>query len=259
MTDAARTALDLLAARGATLGANDDAFVRRVYARGLEPYRRRVAQWGLAGLGPVLDAGCGFGQWSLALARDNARVHAVDPSAERTAFTGAMAARLGLDGLRMARGTAQALPYADASFDGVLCYGVLCTTPWREALAELCRVLAPGGLLYVNANAMGWFNFLWDTRHNEAADYDPRWHAAKALHNAWDYDKHGSPPEPGTQVLIEPGALRAELERLGMADVRQGEEGTLRAPGWQGEPDPPFFLGSYRGQPGIYELTARKG
>jgi ubiquinone/menaquinone biosynthesis C-methylase UbiE len=59
----------------------------------------------------------------------------------------ARAAELGLD-VTWREGDAQALPFADASFDTVVCTLGLCGVPdERVALAEMHRVLRPGGTL----------------------------------------------------------------------------------------------------------------
>jgi ubiquinone/menaquinone biosynthesis C-methylase UbiE len=50
--------------------------------------------------------------------------------------------------VELREGDAQALPYADGSFDTVVCTFSLCSIPDdRKALAEMVRVLRPGGLL----------------------------------------------------------------------------------------------------------------
>ena len=73
------------------LNTESDAFLRRVYADGLGKYADRLSQHGLSGCSRVLDAGCGYGQWGLALAADCDRVEAVDVDADRLAFVEAMA------------------------------------------------------------------------------------------------------------------------------------------------------------------------
>jgi ubiquinone/menaquinone biosynthesis C-methylase UbiE len=51
-------------------------------------------------------------------------------------------------GIDLAQGDARALAYADASFDSVVCTFSLCAIPdERRAVAEMARVLRPGGLL----------------------------------------------------------------------------------------------------------------
>ena len=42
---------------------------------------------------------------------------------------------------------------------------------WKS-LAELARVLRPGGRIYLSANGVGWYLFLWEEEHNKTADYD---------------------------------------------------------------------------------------
>lgn len=102
----------------------------------------------------VLDVGAGTGTLAIAAKRrvgETGRVDAVDPSPEMVAHARAKARRAGLD-IAFHEATAQALPFADASFDAVLCTLVLHQLPHagiHAAAAELKRVLVPGGRLLV--------------------------------------------------------------------------------------------------------------
>lgn len=102
----------------------------------------------------ALDAGCGAGHASVALARTGLSVDAVDPVEEMVelAQRNAEAAGVG-EQVGVRRGDAQQLPYGDATFDLAIALGML---PWAEAPAaavrELGRVLRPGGRLIVSVD-----------------------------------------------------------------------------------------------------------
>lgn len=72
----------------ARIGHNDRLFLQRIYADGLDKYTDRLQAIGFAEHEHVLDAGCGYGQWSLALAGMNQAVSACDISPLRVNFLG---------------------------------------------------------------------------------------------------------------------------------------------------------------------------
>ena len=105
----------------------------------------------------VLDMGCGGGRHAFALYRRGAHVVALDMDAAELKDVAGMfeamaeAGEAG-DGASASalRGTAYALPFADDSFDRVVAAEVLEHLPEdSRAMAELFRVLKPGGLMAV--------------------------------------------------------------------------------------------------------------
>ena len=125
------------------------------YGHSVERYLREAALPLPVGA-RVLDAGCGTGLLTLAFLRVHERpadIASIDLSM-RSLQTARRAVQKLPKGPRRRVGFAQsnalALPFADETFDFVLTSGVLEYLPLREGLAELARVLAPGGhLLFV--------------------------------------------------------------------------------------------------------------
>ena len=93
----------------------------------------------------VLDVAAGNGNATLAAARRGCRVTSTDYV---PALLERGAERARAEGLDVAFQTAdaEALPFADASFDAVLsCFGVMFSPDQAKAAAELARVCRPGG------------------------------------------------------------------------------------------------------------------
>jgi ubiquinone/menaquinone biosynthesis C-methylase UbiE len=99
----------------------------------------------------VLDAGCGRGEVLLACVRAGADVAGLDYSQAAVEITREVLADV--QAADVQRGEVTALPWPDASFDAVLFADVIeHVDPAQSvaALAELRRVLAPGGRLLVH-------------------------------------------------------------------------------------------------------------
>lgn len=96
----------------------------------------------------VLDVGCGGGYLAEAFARAGARVSGVDLSATSIAAARRHAAHAQLS-IEYQVAAAQALPFADATFDAVLCTDMLehVADQLETIIAEEARVLRPGGVL----------------------------------------------------------------------------------------------------------------
>ena len=119
------------------------------YHPGGRPLTRRLADLtGLRAGQRVLDVASGPGATAVLLAREfGVTVDGVDVGAAtvQRAETAAVRASLG-DRLRFHVGDAERLPFADATFDAVICECAFCTFPDKQtAAAELARVLRPGG------------------------------------------------------------------------------------------------------------------
>lgn len=126
--------------------------------RGQDYYLRRIDQLGLSGR-HVLDAGCGVGNWAIALTRRFDLVEAMDSDAERIGVLNGIASNFG-GRIHASVGSVIDLQYDDCSFDTVFCNGVVFLTDTDEALAEFYRVLRPGGELYVTYNGPDWWRHL---------------------------------------------------------------------------------------------------
>jgi SAM-dependent methyltransferase len=96
----------------------------------------------------ALDLGCGSGRWTRYIASSYGFVEAVDPS---EAVLTAAALTQDLDNVRVTQASVDTIPFADDSFDFLLCLGTLHHIPdTSAALAAAAKKLKPGGwmLLY---------------------------------------------------------------------------------------------------------------
>ncbi len=131
--------------------------------RGYALRSRMEAALELLGEGPgeVLDAGMGPGRMLVELFRRGWTVSGVDASAEMVATA---RRRLPEAATRLVQGRIESLPFLNASFDAVTATGVLEYSELERALAELSRVLRPGGRAVVSLPNPGNFYGMWKLR-----------------------------------------------------------------------------------------------
>ena len=107
------------------------------------------------------------------------------------------------------RAPAEHLPVPDDAFDVAVCTLVLCTVEDPDrALAELARVLQPGGLLLL-------------MEHVRAADGSPTARWQDRLERPWRGLAHGCHPNRRTGELLERSPV-FEVERLEAATLPMG-------------------------------------
>src|SRR5262249_32338273 len=97
----------------------------------------------------VLDGGSGAGMDTLIAAQmvgPTGSVTGIDMTPEMAAKARGSVAEMGLGNVRIVEGSAERLPFADASFDVVISNGVIDLVPDKDAVfSEITRVLRPGG------------------------------------------------------------------------------------------------------------------
>jgi SAM-dependent methyltransferase len=102
----------------------------------------------------VLDAGCGYGRNLVYLLREGCEVFALDANAQGVEHVRQLSRSLqtGLPAENFQVGQIEAMPFADGLADVVMCGSVLHFSRdedhFRAMLAELWRVLKPGGMLF---------------------------------------------------------------------------------------------------------------
>jgi SAM-dependent methyltransferase len=97
----------------------------------------------------VLDLGSGAGMDSLVAAQmvgPSGSVTGIDMTPEMVAKARGSVAEMGLGNVTIVEGSAEQLPFDDASFDVVISNGVIDLIPDKDAVfSEITRVLRPGG------------------------------------------------------------------------------------------------------------------
>jgi len=131
-------------------GRDDDAGIAGWTASGLDARMRKFVGLWKAGRSPGhwLDAGCGAGTYTRLLQSEGAAAVGVDYSLPTILKAQARSPR----GIAFVVGDVRQLPFPPASFDGVLCFGVMqALGDAAPAIRELAGQVAPAGQLWIDA------------------------------------------------------------------------------------------------------------
>ncbi len=166
----------------------------------------------------VLDLGCGFGRHAYEALRRGAHVVACDLGLDELRQVRSIGDVMRADGeisddvvLETANGDATMLPFADGSFDRIIASEVMeHIDDDAGALAELTRVLRPGGVLAVTIPARFPERICW------------------ALS-----DDYHAPNQPGGHVRIYGnGELRSRMAAAGLEPIDEHRVHALHSPYW---------------------------
>lgn len=171
------------------------------------------------GIGPgthVIDVGCGAGRHSFEAYKRGADVVAFDQDAAELAGVDAMFKAIAAAGeapptarAEVKRGDALALPYSDNTFDCVIASEILEHIPHDDgAIAELIRVLKPGGSLVVTV---------------------PRWLPERVC---WLLSHEYHSNEGGHVRIYKTDELRSKIAASGMSFRHRTHAHALHAPYW---------------------------
>lgn len=156
--------------------------------------------------GRVLDVASGFGQDALALAARGARVIGAEPSARMTGWARLQSAKVPVNPPLWVRGWGDALPFADGSFDAVLCKGAIDHFDRPDlAIAEMARVTRPQGRVVL---AIANFESFACRSARAADDLREGWLGRAAPRGRRHYDV---PADHFTRYDL--GLMRAQAER----------------------------------------------
>jgi SAM-dependent methyltransferase len=204
----------MLAAAAEELAGNERDFLIRMWQQDPDVYRDRLRSIGFAGRGRVLDAGSGVAQWARCLGELNTAVDAIDVSPTRVEVSRRLLAAAGCENVSVQQGTIEQLPFTDGVFDAVFCFSVVYVTDYVRSLAELARVLRPGGVLYLNSNGLGWH--VANIMSGRGSGYrSPRRAGLAAIGRTLRYRlmrRH----EPGGELITSSGRLRRILASRGL-------------------------------------------
>lgn len=164
----------------------------------------------------VIDVGCGAGRHSFEAYRRGADVIAFDQDAEELAEVDTMLQAMGQAGeapksakAQVVVGDALALPYPDGAFDTVIASEILEHIPEDgTAIAELARVLKPGGTLAVTV---------------------PRWLPERIC---WLLSDTYHANEGGHIRIYRADELRSKLESTGLTFTGSHHAHALHSPYW---------------------------
>lgn len=165
------------------------------YDRARPSYPPEAIEWLAAnlGIGPgrqVVDLAAGTGKLTSLLASTGADIIAVEP-------VNSMRARLRelLPGIPVLSGVAEALPLADRSVDVVLVAQAFHWFDARQAMAEIARVVRPGGYL----------GLIWNARDRGLEWVDQVWSVMDRVERRapWREERDGTGPEDRTLARSE--------------------------------------------------------
>jgi len=146
----------------------DKHLTARIYQERKNATIAWIHDFGLPAGARVLDLGCGAGHTAVALARHGYQVNALDCEQAMLDMAARRAQEAGVS-LTLGIGDAHRVPFENSTFDVVMALGLV---PWlhspHKALAEMRRILKPGGFLVISSDNSHRLTYWLDPIYNLA-------------------------------------------------------------------------------------------
>lgn len=229
--------------------------LHRMYSCDMKRYQNRVMALNFTNKKSVLDAGCGFGQWSIALSTLNEKIYAVDINRERIEVAKEIVEGMGINNISFRHCSIDSLPFQSNSFDAVFCYSAILFTDYKVTLREFYRTLKPGGALYFATNGLGWYIYNIITNHNPSKNTNRRIYGFKTiLETIWySITKEYTPK---VSLVMSPRKTMKYLSKIGYRNISVAGEGCIRL---NSNIKPvPFYPARYLNLPNVFEVVAFK-
>lgn len=185
-------------------------------------------------VGRVLDIGCGAGQEMLPFVSNGSEGIGIDVMPE----VGQVGRRLyreeGLsERVAFVRASGNYLPFADETFDVLICRVALSFMDNKSALREMARVLAPGGKFLLKYQTP---NYYWNKLRSGIFEAYPKSsiYAARVLYAGYVYQFTGrqsyDPLTAAGEIFQTERTLKREIEPLGLQVTGQLPDSNVLTP-----------------------------
>ena len=230
-------------------------FFKRVYSTPIHVYKERLSLIQFENKEMVLDAGCGFGQWSLGLSHLNKKIHSIDINQNLVMTTKKILELENKKNVSLYVGSIENLPFEDNSFDAIMCYSVIYQTNFKESIKEFYRILKPDGIIYIVANGFGWYLYNLLTGHSSASDFDARKHSLQTIFGSIEYYLTGK-RKKNSSLILSPKLISKYMKSTGFKKIVYGAEGHIQL---KNSIKPrPFYRKNFLQFTNVFEVWAMK-
>ena len=125
-----------------------------------------------------------FGQWSIALAKQNNQVESIDPCKLRIETLRKFICSLDIKNINTRVLKLEEIDYPDNSFDSIFCYSVIFRTNPEAAIKKFKKIIKPGGKLYLCSNGLGWYLYNIIESPNKSLNFELNLAAIGAVNRA---------------------------------------------------------------------------
>lgn len=232
----------------------DKQFFIRVFSTPSNIYKNRLSAIKFENFNKVLDAGCGFGQWTLALSELNNMTHAIDSDLKKIQIAKEISKLNKKNNCSFQAGSVEKLPFKNDEFDAIFSYSVIYWTDFKKSIKEFFRVLKPEGKLYFVANGLGWSIYNILTGHSSAKKYNARKQSLTTIFETIKYSITKR-RKPGQAIVLSPNLLSSFMKSIGFSKIIYSPEGHLS---FQNVKPHSFYSKKYLGLTNVFEIWASK-